>query len=93
MWTGDPEAPTRGERDDIGFVGELMEEVGGKWCVDVERVCVVGFSNEGGLAQLVACDKEVGGKVAAVGIVSGAVYKDRSLKGGQVGFFLPFFLA
>lgn len=58
--------------------------------MDLERVYVVGFSNGGGLAQLVACDKEVGGRVAAVGIVSGAVYKDRSLKGRQVGFWIPF---
>ena len=88
MWTGDPEAPTREERDDVGFVGELMEEVMGRYCVAVERVYVVGFSNGGGLAQLVACEKGLAGKVAAVGVVSGAVYKDKSLKGEQVGLFL-----
>ena len=86
MWTGDPEAPTREERDDVAFVGELMKEVMGRCCVAVERVYVVGFSNGGGLAQLVACDKGLAGKVAAVGVVSGAVYKDKSLKGEQVGF-------
>ena len=55
-----------------------------------EGVCG-GVENGGGLAKLVACDREVGGKVAAVGRMSGDVYKDWGLKGGQVGsvsFFL-----
>ena len=90
MWTGDPEAPTREERDDVAFVGELMEEVAGRYCVALERIYVTGFSNGGGLAQLVACDGGLARQVAAVGIVSGAVYKDRVLKGEQVGFFVLF---
>lgn len=53
------------------------------WCVDLTRVYLVGFSNGGGLTNLLACDPEVSKQVAAAAIVSGAFYKDHSLKGDE----------
>lgn len=47
------------------------------------RVYLVGFSNGGGLTHLLACDPEVSKQVAAAAIVSGAFYKDHSLKGDE----------
>ncbi|CAF9923462.1 MAG: hypothetical protein ALECFALPRED_002384 [Alectoria fallacina] len=81
QWLGDPTSPPRSERDDIAFAQALSRELGEKWCVDLTRVYLVGFSNGGGLTHLLACDPEVSKQVAAAAIVSGAFYKDHSLKG------------
>jgi poly(3-hydroxybutyrate) depolymerase len=80
MWTGDPEAPSRKERDDIGFAGALLEHLVTTYCIALERVYIVGFSNGGGLVDLLACDEGVSTRIAAAAIVSGAVYKDKSLR-------------
>ncbi|KAF6225624.1 hypothetical protein HO133_009624 [Letharia lupina] len=81
QWLGDPTSPPRSERDDIAFARALLKQLMQEWCVDLTRVYLVGFSNGGGLTHLLACDPEVSAQVAAAAIVSGAFYKDRSLKG------------
>lgn len=83
QWLGDPTSPPRNERDDIAFARALLQEVVETWCVDLTRVYLVGFSNGGGLTHLLACDPEVSKQVAAAAIVSGAFYKDHSLKGDE----------
>lgn len=54
--------------------------------MDLTRIYLVGFSNGGGLTHLLACDAEVSKQVAAAAIVSGAFYKDHSLKGDEALF-------
>lgn len=85
QWLGDPASPPRTERDDIAFVRALLQEFGPgpKWSVDPTRIYLIGFSNGGGLTHLLACDPEVSKQVAAAAIVSGAFYKDGSLKGSE----------
>ena len=51
--------------------------------MDLTRVYLVGFSNGGSLTHLLACDPEVSKQIAAAAIVSGAFYKDHSLKGDE----------
>ena len=80
MWTGDPESPPRKERDDIAFASSLLTHLTNTYCIALEHIYIVGFSNGGGLTNLVACDPEMSTRIAAAAIVSGAVYKDKSLK-------------
>ncbi|KAM0800406.1 Alpha/Beta hydrolase protein [Usnea florida] len=83
QWLGDPASPPRSELDDIAFVRALLKELGEERCVDLTKIYLVGFSNGGGLTNLLACDPEVSKQVAAAAIVSGAFYKDHSLKGNE----------
>lgn len=61
----------------------LLEHVTKEYCVDLSRFYIVGFSNGGGLTTLLACDPDFSAHIAAAAIVSGAVYKDKSLKGDE----------
>ena len=83
QWTGDPEAPPKQELDDIAFAQALLEYVTTHYYVDLSRIYIVGFSNGGGLTNLLACHRPFSANVAAVAIVSGAIYKDKSLKGDE----------
>ena len=55
--------------DDLGFVGAVLDDVEQKVKIDPRRVFVVGYSNGGMLAFLVA--SRYAERVAAVGVVSG----------------------
>ncbi|KAK4696927.1 polyhydroxybutyrate depolymerase, partial [Lecanoromycetidae sp. Uapishka_2] len=83
QWLGDPESPPKKDLDDIAFAQKLYEHLVEDYCVDLSRVYIVGFSNGGGLTNLLACDLKFSSHVAAATIVSGAVYKDKSLKGNE----------
>jgi len=61
--TGVPGGP-----DDAAFVHELIAKVGAELCVDPRRVYAAGYSNGGGISQLLAC--ELPGEIAAVGLVA-----------------------
>ena len=50
------------------------------YCVDKRRVYAAGFSNGGGLTDLLACDEKLSTRIAAFAIASGAFYKDGALK-------------
>lgn len=83
QWLGDPTSPPKSEVNDIAYAGALLKDVTSHYCIDLERIYIVGFSNGGGLTQLLACDPEFSKHIAAAAIVSGAFYKDKSLKGDE----------
>lgn len=80
QWTGDPEAPVLSEINDIAFANDLLDYMEENYCVDTSRVYASGFSNGGGLTDLLACSEKVSARLAAVAIASGAFYKDSALK-------------
>ena len=80
QWTGDPTSPPLAEINDIEFAGQLIDHITQMYCVDLRRVYAVGFSNGGGLTQLLACDRTLSSRLAAAAIVSGAFYLDYALK-------------
>ena len=80
QWTGDPESPPRSEVDDIAFINVLINHIEHDFRIDTTRMHVVGFSNGGGLAALLACDPQASSRVAAFAMSSAAVYKDEALK-------------
>jgi polyhydroxybutyrate depolymerase len=57
--------------DDVGFLRRLIDHLTGTGLADPKRVYVTGFSNGAGMAYRFAC--EAAGKVAAIGVVSGAL--------------------
>jgi polyhydroxybutyrate depolymerase len=76
---GDPTAWNAGDccefketdRDDVGFVAALLDELEDKGCVDLTREYVTGFSNGGFLAHSVGC--ELSERVAAIATVAGVL--------------------
>ncbi|EMD00150.1 hypothetical protein BAUCODRAFT_145459 [Baudoinia panamericana UAMH 10762] len=80
QWLGDPEAPSQEDINDIGFIGILIDQLGRDYAIDKHRVYVTGFSNGGGLADLLAGDHALSGRIAAFAIASGALYTDSALK-------------
>ncbi|MCJ1458193.1 hypothetical protein MMC28_008564 [Mycoblastus sanguinarius] len=83
QWLGDPTSPPQNEVDDIAFATDLLADITENHCISLDRVFIVGFSNGGGLTHLLSCDPDFSRHVAAAAIVSGAFYKDHSLKGNQ----------
>ncbi|TDC94334.1 PHB depolymerase family esterase [Actinomadura sp. 7K507] len=63
-----------GNVDDVGFLTKLIDKVTGAGLADPDRVYVTGFSNGAGMAYRMACEKP--GKVAAIGVVEGALVTD-----------------
>jgi polyhydroxybutyrate depolymerase len=55
--------------DDVGFVSDVIDDVGRRLCIDPNRVYVQGFSNGAFLTSLVAC--RLSDRVAAVAAVGG----------------------
>ena len=62
-------APVADLPDDVGFVEDVIDDVGATVCIDPARVYVDGFSNGAFLASLVAC--RLSERVAAVAAVAG----------------------
>lgn len=62
-------APVADLPDDVGFVEEVIDDVGATLCIDPRRVYVDGFSNGAFLTSLVAC--RLSDRVAAVAAVAG----------------------
>ena len=89
QWTGDPTAPKQKEINDVEFAGHLIDHITQMYCIDMRRIYAVGFSNGGGLAQLLACDKKVSQRLAAVAIASGAFYFDDAIKDALFGHCTP----
>ena len=80
QWSGDPEAPPTSEVSDIAFTNDLLDYIELHYCIDISRVYAAGFSNGGGLTDLLACNTKVSARLAAAAIASGAFYKDSALK-------------
>lgn len=60
---------SRAHLDDVAFVGDLLDAVQERWCVDLRRVTAAGVSNGGSMAALLACTMP--GRVAGIAIVAG----------------------
>jgi polyhydroxybutyrate depolymerase len=58
-------------RDDVGFIGALIDEIGRSACVDLNRVYATGYSNGGFLSHRLAC--ELGNRIAAIATVAGVL--------------------
>ncbi|MFC1722472.1 alpha/beta hydrolase family esterase, partial [Patescibacteria group bacterium] len=57
--------------DDIGFIESLINSVSEEYKVDRSRIYIAGYSNGGMLAHLLSL--RMGNKIAATGVVAGAV--------------------
>lgn len=62
------EAQAAGAADDVAFTRDLLAKVEGEVCVDPARVFVEGYSNGGGMAQVLAC--QIPDTFAAIGLVA-----------------------
>jgi len=80
QWLGDPAAPPREEVDDILFINVLLDSLQRDYDVDKSRTGVIGFSNGGGLAALLAADTDTSQRFSSFAISSGAFYRDSALK-------------
>src|SRR5437667_1606905 len=63
--------PTGGE-DDIQFTRDMLTYLEKNYCVDSQRIYVVGFSLGGGMAYRLACD--LSDQITAIATASGAYY-------------------
>ncbi len=68
--------------DEVAFVRALLDELGGRWCVDEERVYAIGMSNGAAFAALLAC--ELDGRIAAIAAVAGINLLEPCDSGGPV---------
>jgi polyhydroxybutyrate depolymerase len=58
-------------RDDIGFLTQLIDDLGERLCLDQGRVYATGFSNGGMMAYRMACDRS--DRIAAIASVAGSM--------------------
>lgn len=81
MWTSDPQAPRREDRNDVAFTEALLEYLitDAPLCIDLTRIYALGFSNGGGLTGVLACDYFMSKRFAAYATASGAFYRPESL--------------
>ncbi len=75
------EAMTRGV-DDVAFVQAVIDDVSRKIAIDPKRIYVTGFSNGGMLTHRVAI--ALGRRIAAAGVVSGAMFGNEARPRGPV---------
>jgi polyhydroxybutyrate depolymerase len=67
-------ASSEGDRDDIGFLNAVIDDVGARTCVDLARVYAIGFSNGGMMSYRLACEDAP--RFAAFASVSGSAAVD-----------------
>ena len=63
--------PQREQRDDVGFISAMLDEVIAQHPVDESRIYLAGFSNGGMLTYRLSC--ELGERFAAIAVVAGAL--------------------
>ncbi len=56
--------------DDVLFVSDLLRHLQSTWCINPHRIYAVGFSNGGGMTNVLAC--KLAGRIAAFASVAGA---------------------
>lgn len=61
--------------DDTAFIGQLLDELEARLCVDTDRVHAIGLSNGGFLAHRLGC--ELSTRIASIGAVAGVVGIDQ----------------
>jgi polyhydroxybutyrate depolymerase len=59
---------------DVGFVGNLLDQLEKEYCVDRKRIFATGLSNGGMLSHRLAC--ELSDRIAAIGAVAGTLAID-----------------
>ena len=74
---GEPEWATEGQYsptvNDVLFFSDLLTILQQHLCVDAQRIYAIGYSNGGGMANLLAC--KLAGRIAAVVPVDAAIYE------------------
>ncbi|MDH3623527.1 MAG: hypothetical protein OEQ49_06600 [Myxococcales bacterium] len=60
--------------DDVGFARAVIDDIGGRGCIDLSRVYAAGMSNGGFLSHRLAC--EAADVIAAIGPVAGVLVLD-----------------
>ncbi|WP_369213805.1 extracellular catalytic domain type 1 short-chain-length polyhydroxyalkanoate depolymerase [Streptomyces flavofungini] len=60
---------TTGPRDDVGFLGQVIDTLGTRLCADPARVYVTGYSGGGRMASALAC--RIPERIAAIAPVAG----------------------
>ena len=58
--------------NDVLFVSDLLGALQQHLCVDAQRIYATGFSNGGGMTNLLAC--QLAGRIAAFALISAAIY-------------------
>jgi polyhydroxybutyrate depolymerase len=69
--------------DELGYFAALLGQLQGQLCVDERRVYATGFSNGGGMAEMLAC--YMAGRIAAIAPISGNYYVDSKGPGCHPG--------
>ncbi len=59
------------DRDDIGYIEAVLDDIAARTCVDLDRVYATGFSNGGFLSYMIAC--QLADRFAAIASVSGVL--------------------
>lgn len=74
---GEPEWAIEGKYsptvNDVLFFSDLLTTLQQHLCVDAQRIYAIGYSNGGGMANLLAC--KLAGRIAAVAPVAAAIYE------------------
>ncbi|KZV91833.1 alpha/beta-hydrolase [Exidia glandulosa HHB12029] len=73
-WSWQGAAYASPDAHDLEFTGTILDELKANLCIDSRRVYATGKSNGGGFTNLVACTEATASRLAAVAIVSGAMY-------------------
>ncbi|KAI4715792.1 hypothetical protein E4T48_08034 [Aureobasidium sp. EXF-10727] len=73
-WQGDPSYVGNNTINDMGFVQALIANISSQYCIDTSRIFAAGFSNGGGLVNVMACDPTMSTVFNAFGPHSGAYY-------------------
>jgi polyhydroxybutyrate depolymerase len=60
--------------DELGYFAAVLDDLQQRYCVDERRIYVTGFSNGGGMTEMLAC--YMSRRIAAVAPVSGNYYVD-----------------
>jgi polyhydroxybutyrate depolymerase len=69
--------------DELGYFAALLGQLQAQLCVDERRVYSTGFSNGGGMTEMLAC--YMSGRIAAIAPVSGNYYTDSKGQGCHPG--------
>ncbi|KAI4851114.1 hypothetical protein E4T44_02337 [Aureobasidium sp. EXF-8845] len=77
-WQGDPSWVGNTTINDLTFVQTLVANISSQFCIDTSRIFAAGFSNGGGLVNVLACDPVMSTLFNAFAPHSGAYYTQTS---------------
>ena len=67
-------APENKTVDDVGFINQLIDEIGNNWKINTNRVYATGWSNGASMSQLLAC--KLSDRIAAIASIGSTIAKD-----------------